>query len=544
MSSGVRTIVVGFDALDFAYLDRFAESLPTFRRLRKDGIEASLESTLPPWTGSAWPSMYTGTDPSYHGVYDFFANNRYPDKTTVITRNDVCQPAIWNYLSDEGIPSVVLNVPVTHPAEPIEGALIPGYLAPEDVGGYPDGIRDDLSAALGEEYRIYSRAETAADPDEKLTGYLELIDLRRRAATELLTSREWEVAILEVQKTDAVFHNFDDEAAHRQVYRAADEFLASILDAVDQPVNVVVCSDHGMGRKRGYAIYLNEILRDHGYVEAVADGSERSLASVKTELTGEAGDDGSRRGQVARAATGLQSALRRVGVTPADVYAAARRLGIGDALKAAVPSDVVGETAKVVDWHSSAAYCRSSAELGVRINLEGREPAGQVPRERYDEVRASIIELLRDVRTPDGRPAFERVVPREHVYDGPFVDKACDVVVVPRGMNNTIGTKIYGRHFHGIDLYDHKPAGVFVASGPYFETDVGISSLSLVDVAPIIFGLCRRPVPDRMTGTVPDGLVSRSVSTGEYGDIDYGTSSHSDLGEDSMTERLQDLGYL
>ena len=544
MSGGARTVVVGFDALDFEYLDRFAGSLPTFERLREDGVEAPLASTVPPWTGSAWPSMYTGTDPSYHGVSDFFAHDRYPDETAVVSRNDVRRPAVWNYLSADGASSVVLNVPVTHPAELIEGTLVPGYLAPEEAAGSPAGVRADLSAALGEEYRIYSRAETAADPDEKLAGYLELIDLRRRAAVELLTSREWEVAVLEVQKTDAVFHNFDDEAAHRRVYEAADEFLASVLAAVDEPVNVVVCSDHGIGHKDGYAVYLNEILREHGYLEAAADGSERSLSTVKTELTGEAADDGAAPGAAARAASGLQTALRRVGVTPADVYAAAQRVGVGDALKAAVPSDLVGATAQVVDWRASDAFCRSNAEPGVRINLEGREPDGTVPAERYDAVRDDIIAILREVQTPDGEPAFERVVPREEVYDGPQASDACDVIVVPNGANHTIGTKLYGRHFHEIDLYDHEPTGVFVARGPDVAADASLSSLSLTDVAPLVMALSGRPVPERMTGTVPSGLVTRAVETADYGDVDFGTATTADVSEGAVTDRLEDLGYL
>jgi len=140
---------------------------------------------------------------------------------------------------------------VTHPAEPMDGALVPGYLAGEDDDGYPSGIRDELSAAIGETYRLYSSGEMADDPEAKLEGYLDLIDLRKRAAVELLSSREWELAIVQVQKTDAVFHNFDDEAAFRAVYEAADDLAAAVLDTVDGPVNVVVCSDHGMGRKEG-----------------------------------------------------------------------------------------------------------------------------------------------------------------------------------------------------------------------------------------------------------------------------------------------------
>ncbi len=44
--------------------------------IRKEGVETELESTFPPWTGSAWPSIYTGVDPAHHGVYSFSTSVR------------------------------------------------------------------------------------------------------------------------------------------------------------------------------------------------------------------------------------------------------------------------------------------------------------------------------------------------------------------------------------------------------------------------------------------------------------------------------------
>ena len=131
--------MLGFDALSWRYLDAF--DLPNFESLIDRGVAAPLESTFPPWTGSAWPSMYTGVDPSHHGVYSFFdVAVGYPDEAGLISRNDVQAPALWNYLTAVDRSSAVLNVPVTHPAEPIDGALVPGYLAPEEA----DVLRDEL----------------------------------------------------------------------------------------------------------------------------------------------------------------------------------------------------------------------------------------------------------------------------------------------------------------------------------------------------------------------------------------------------------------
>jgi predicted AlkP superfamily phosphohydrolase/phosphomutase len=265
-----RTVVLSFDALTFRYLDEFGVDLPNFNALRERGVEAPLRSTFPPWTASAWPSMFTGTDPSHHGVFNFFDYGEgYPDSASTVTRQDVKAPALWDYCSVLDLPSIVLNMPVTHPADPIDGVLIPGFMAPEDAAGHPEGIRAELDSAVGE-YRINPGTEGSRDKAAKLDGYIEQIDTHGHAAEHLLTNHDWRLAVVQVQETDSVFHNFDDQTAFRPVYRAADRLVGTIMEAVGNDVNVVVCSDHGMGPDAGYRIYLNEVLCQHGYVETTA----------------------------------------------------------------------------------------------------------------------------------------------------------------------------------------------------------------------------------------------------------------------------------
>jgi len=531
--------------MDARYLDRFAESVPTLSAIREDGVDAPLASTFPPWTGSAWPSMYTGSDPGHHGVFDFFTNDGYPDEASVVSRNDVSMPAVWNYLSAVDASTIVLNVPVTHPAEPIQGVLVPGYLAGDDDPGYPEGVREELCDG---EYRIYSPVETSTDLDAKLDGFLDLIECRTAAAVHLLTNYDWDVAIVQLQKTDAVFHNFDDDAVFRRIYRAADDFTREVLDAVDGPVNTVVCSDHGMGPKQGYGVYVNEVLRDHGFVVAGEGGEAPTMAGAKPGLMGDSGADGGASGYGTslrqRLAAAGESTLTRLGVTPGDVYVAAERVGLADHLKRIVPKQVQLGAGESVDWRASTAFCPSNTRHGVRVNLEGREPAGVVPPQEYDAVRDAVIELLDGLETPDGLPAFDWVKPREAVFDGPRAEAAEDVLFKPRNWENTVSTKLIGRTTTPIDIHDHKPHGVFLAAGPDVEDGAALDGLSLTDVAPVVMALAGRPVPERMTGRVPDGLLSVDVERESYGDLRFGTAEADSGSDDDVTDRLEDLGYL
>lgn len=537
-----QTIVFCFDALDFRYLDEFRDSLPNLTALRSSGVEQSLRSTFPPWTGSAWPSMYTGVDPSEHGVYGFFTYDGYPDTSEIITRTDVRAPAIWNYLSERDVPSVVLNMPVTHPVDPIEGVLVPGYLAPEDAPGHPKGIRSELDNALGEPYRIYSRHERANDKEQKLAGYVDLIESRARAAEALLTTRDWSLAIVQVQKTDAVFHNFSDPAAFRRVYEAADDVVGTVLEAVGGDPNVVLCSDHGIGPVRGYSVHVNELLREGGFVEPAEEDTAPSMADSKQTLVGDEPNGSGSTARTERVSSQVSDLLGHVGVAPSDVYAVANRLGVAETLMDRLPKGVRRGAVEGVDWEASRAYCRIGSELGVRINLEGREPDGIVPPEEYEETRAELIRHLSDARTPDGDPVFEFVEPREEVYDGPYTEEACDVLFMPAGMNHLVSTSLAGRAFIPVDTFNHKCDGVFVGAGPAFDS--APDSLSLPDVAPIVMATLSREIPRRMSGTVPEGLLSVPSERGSYEGVTYGIGEHEINNTTDIESRLEDLGYL
>lgn len=528
------------------YLDAFREVLPNFSALRANGVEAPLRSTVPPWTGSAWPSMYTGAGPGHHGVYGFFDyDGGYPDDASVVSRDDVRLPAIWNYLTELGHASIVCNVPVTHPAEPIDGVMIPGYLAPEDEPGYPEGIRDELAAAIGD-YRIYSRAELASDPREKLDGYVDLVNQRADAAAWLLENHDWRFAFVQVQKTDSVFHNFDDPDAFRRVYRAADDLIGTVMDAAGPDANVVVCSDHGIGPTRGQKLYVNEILRQHGFVTAKNDSTQVSLSNEKATLVGDGnGTDGTGTAtSYVRALTSVARGLERVGVGPGDVYSLAKRVGLGGTIERLVGPELRSSISDGVDWEASKAYCRNAAECGIRINLAGREPEGVVPPEEYDAVRQELIDILREIRTPDGEPAFEFVVPREDVYDGPYAEDGCDVLFLPRGMNHAVATSLLGKRFVPVDEYNHKRDGVFLAAGPDVRSNRSLERLSLVDVAPTVMALLDVPVPERMTGTVPSDLLTKPFERERYPEVSFAGGNGSVDDEEAVEARLADLGYL
>lgn len=528
-------LVVGLDGADFQYVNEFSDSLVNISKLRKSGIESSLLSTHPPWTGSAWPSIYTGTNPSHHGIYDFFSYaGTYPDKADSINRKDVKMPAIWDYLTNIGLKSIVLNVPVTHPAYEIDGIQIPGYLSPPEASGYPVGIKEEILEETGIPYRIYSEHEMSENKPKKIAGYKSLIKERTETAKYLLKNHSWDFAFIQIQKTDSIFHNSTSSEHFKDIYRLSDRLIGELIEVCDTQPNIIICSDHGMGKVTGYSIHINEILRRNGYVEPDSTRTSKNVSDIKKGYVN--GQDVDNNGY-------LINLIQSFGVSPGKLYKFIRLMGIEDEVLKIVPDKYKQMFVGGIDWRQSKAYCRSTPEQGIRINLEGRDPSGVVCEDDYDQIREEIIDILSSTKTPNGNPCFEYVCKREKIYDGPYSDEACDILYRTNGMNHTVSNKLSGVRMTPINSYDHKPAGVFIANGPDIRSKQIESSISIEDIAPIVFSLLNEPIPVRMTGKEKNIVESGERERKSY-DVDSDQINNYAQDQSPVLDRLDDLGYL
>ena len=188
-TADIDTLVFGVDALSHDILSRLPSgTAPTIESLVDDGVSGPLESQLPPWTPSTWPTIYTGVNPGKHGIYGFLRFEGYD--WDVVNATDIHEYTLWELLSLQGRSSVVVNAPVTHPPPTFDGALIPGYIAPEDPDCHPAGLLEEVREAIGE-YRLYNRQlSEGASKDERIDGYEEVVGMRGRAFRYLLDREE------------------------------------------------------------------------------------------------------------------------------------------------------------------------------------------------------------------------------------------------------------------------------------------------------------------------------------------------------------------
>jgi len=529
-SSGIQTLLVGLDGACREVLDPLLADgrLPALASVFEDGVVAPLESQIPPWTPSAWPSMYTGVNPGKHGVFDFLTFQGYDWR--VVDRSHVREHALWELLDRRGLASVVVNVPVTAPPLPFDGALLPGYVAPEDPTGHPAGVLDRVREELGD-YRVYAPEDVTGE--EQVEWYQRLVRMRGEAFRFLAADLDPDFGFLQFQQTDTVFHERpEDDAAVRAVYQTVDEELGKTLAACD-PDTVVVVSDHGIGPLDGREFRVNEYLRDRGLLETTrGDGGMPSWTAYKS-ASGEEDDSPLSQRVVAAAAA--------LGVTSQRIGAVLGSLGLRGFVLEHVSSDTVRAGTERVDFPESTVYMRSRTELGVRINKAGRDPDGVVSPSEFTSVRADVVSALREARSPDGSRLFDEVAPAEEYFHGPYVDEAVDVVAVPAGFENFLSASLNGDVFADPpEQWNHKLHGVLALTGDAVDADADLADPHLFDVAPSVLATLGVPPSERMDGDQLSPV--EPVSPEQYAPFTASLAAADD--DDAVTRRLSNLGYI
>ena len=146
--------MIGVDGMDPVFVERHWAELPNLARLRDRGSYSHLATTDPPQSPVAWSTFITGLDPGEHGIFDFVHRDpvtREPylstDKTVgprfalplgpyelPLSRSHVVSlrkgRAFWEYLSDRGIPVMVVRIPANYPPSEV-GHEIAGMGTPD-----------------------------------------------------------------------------------------------------------------------------------------------------------------------------------------------------------------------------------------------------------------------------------------------------------------------------------------------------------------------------------------------------------------------------
>lgn len=499
--------------------------LPALAALRERGSYIPCRSVDPPVTFPAWCTCVTGVNPGRHGIFDFTEQEDGAYAIRFLNSTHRRAPAIWNILSDAGKRVCVLGVPGTYPPEPVNGAMVSGFDSP---------VATSIDRSFVHPPELYERVRSwrFADFQEHdigegwhavaLTRLLVKIDDKTNIAADLLKSEPWDFFMVVFGESDTVSHHFwlfhdansprhrpGFEHAIRDVYERLDRSVARLVEAAGHDVTVGVCSDHGFGGAGTGVVHINNWLSERGHL-TFAPARESMLKRAALTLT------------------------------PPRARGALFRAFQGVATRAESHSRFAG-----IDFSQTRAW---SDELNyfpcVRVNLEGRQPQGQVRRSDYDAFCDDLCAEL------ESWHAVARARRREDVYDGPYVDLAPDIVIelaLENGYSHSCvrsrGGPAFRRLLPGEYLGgkergmtgNHRSMGVLYLSKPSVS-----GAASLQDIAPTVLSELGVSGPPMDGTSLLDEYVENEPAMAYAARSARGYAPEH---ERQIEQRLRDLGY-
>ncbi len=552
-----RALVVGLDGADRALIRGLGpEVTPTLHGLMDRGAHAALRSVQPPATLPNWTTFLTGVGPGKHGVFDFTTRDRGRVRFTAGTVREA--PTIFARLDRLGMVCACVGFPSTWPPERLEhGVFVSGWDAPVAFEAdrsfvWPPALYDAIVKRFGVP-RFDDVDEFDADsPRWHAELPQALVDRVRRKtdlAMWLLQGRSWDVFAFYFGESDTAAHHLwahhdacsprhagvpsdSDRRGLARVYRALDDALARLLEAAGSGAEITVVSDHGFGGASDVVLYLNRALEQAGLLRFHPPRVRDALAGLAKDVA------------LTRLPPRLRERLFRFGgaALPSWLETQARFGGI--------------------DFRHTVAF---SDELNyfpaVWLNLMGREPHGTVPTARRVTVMREVARALEELRNPwTGAPVVADVWPREELYDGPWVDRAPDLILrlhLDRGYSYNLmpsptapaGTGPWrklapaehlgrkGRSLPG----SHRERGLFVAAGPRVA-EVGEVDAAMADATATLLARLDVAVPESADGRVLWELLEGDGATPQR--LPPAPVLRGSGDEARVEARLRALGYI
>jgi len=525
-----RLIVIGLDGADWQIIDPLLEqgALPNLQRLIDGGCRGEMVSTFPPHTPCAWSTIFTGVNPGKHGVFTF--HTLVPGTYTwQLTRSsDRRARALWEIANAAGLTVGAVNIPMTWPAEQVDGYMISGMIGAPAVtpsAFWPRALAEDvrrLAPDLSMEVVARRGGHYAIDEMQRT------MEQRLALMRELLTTRPTDIFLAVITYTDAVQHHWlADESLRaegadevlRATYARADRLLGEIMEFAGDDTDILILSDHGSGPVNLY-VNLPRLLADLGLAEPVSEVSY-FLTRVRRRL-----------GRM----------LRRQG---------------GD------PQSIIGPITRDLRWERSRVYSMIT-HVSLRLNLQGREPRGIISADGADEALAEIAAALRAVRTPKAPWARLDVRTRDELFAGPWAHLMPDLCAMTTegGQTLTLPPRPYLRAQPAFltpreaiaidqDLVrgTHRLEGIVLGAGPSFNAGAEVAGASLQDITPTLLQVLGLPVPAYMDGR-PLAAMLRGAAVADV--TEEASADRAEVNADSYSEdeaalvekRLRDLGYM
>ena len=287
-----RAVVIGLDGTPYTLAKRFIAdgTMPRLAEIVRRGSLLQMDTSIPDISSVAWTSFMTGANPGRHGIYGFLDLQPGSYKIYFPSSKHIRVETLWDAVGRESRRSIVINVPSTYPAKPLNGILVSGFVAVDlNKATYPSEFVPKLKEL---DYRIdVDASKVRQSHDALMEDILKTLERRVETLLYLFDKEKWDLFIGVITSTDRLQHFFwdaiEDEnhkyhSAFKDYYSRVDNFLGAIAERL-RDETLFIMSDHGFtGIDK--QVYLNKWLSDNGFLKlkenarSIEDIAEGSLA--------------------------------------------------------------------------------------------------------------------------------------------------------------------------------------------------------------------------------------------------------------------------
>jgi predicted AlkP superfamily phosphohydrolase/phosphomutase len=490
----MKLAVIVVDCAEHTIIERLlAEGeMPTLSGLRKRGLTVPLRSDGDTLDGSVFQTFLTGTNPGQHGIYKYheLAPGTYDYRLSKASLSPV--PQIWSVLSGRGRTCCVFDPPKAFPIDGFQGKLVASWGSYTPAGD-PASTPPDLLPEILRQFGPHPKRNQDPVPVSP-ERYLAVLELLKKAARRrvdicrwLLRDGGWEFFLTCFSESHVASHQywhlrdgshplFDPSAAAvcgdalEQLYLSIDAQVARLVQVFPDDATVVVLTQQGV---------QNNFTGSHLLPQWLALREGRSPKPS----------------WLVKFAPRFGSPLR---------YFIHRHL----------PEAVINHLTRRKFPATGRVFMLAGSEYGalLRVNLQGREPAGTVPPSDYRSTLDQLREDLLQVRNPaTGEQAVSRVRFLHDEHHGQCVEHLPDVLVSWRNDRPITeldcprhGLLTGGLRFTDVTHSMHTSEGLAFIAGPNVPHGEINERHDIMDLHATFFRLLGETVPEHVEGRAID----------------------------------------
>ncbi len=288
-----KVVVIGIDGVPCSLLKEMADKgiMPNMAKLIEDGTLLPMNASIPEVSSTSWSTFMTAVNPARHGIYGFMEIDPLEYSWRFPNFHDLKSKTIWEIASDSGKKSIVINIPSTYPARPLNGMMVAGFVALDlKKASYPEKMYEYLNN-IG--YKLDVDASKAATaPDEFVADIDFTFNKRVEVIMHLFDNEDWDLFIGTITETDRLHHYLWEaylDESHKfhtfflDFYRKLDDFIGNLYSKINPDTPFIILSDHGFTEIKK-EIYLNHYLKELGYLKFSTDKPE-SFRDLSPETT-------------------------------------------------------------------------------------------------------------------------------------------------------------------------------------------------------------------------------------------------------------------